>query len=243
MKKSIMFITACSLFFFFSCSQNDASNDSDNFNDSDFQLQEEEVVNDEDHIENDNNADDADDAAVIDDEQITDDITEKPDENDDDTSEIQDEDSDGQTKTDLELYADCVFEKVNEFRLLNGVGTNYERDEKLDEVGKYYSGYMADHNQFTHSADGMNFGERLDSYGVAWLSAGENLQKNSMFTWSSACEETVNGNGGWAKSTQGHREAMLGQDKSGVDKGWTHAGAGVAKNGNDWYVTMYFVKY
>lgn len=242
MKKLIMFITACSLFFFFSCSQNDASNDSDDSDDSDFQLQEEEVINDEDHVENDNNADDADDASVIDYEQITDDITEKPDENDD-ISQVHDEDSGEQTKTELELYADCVFDKVNEFRLLNGVGTNYERDEKLDEVGRCYSGYMAEHNQFTHSADGMNFGERLDSYGVAWVSAGENLQKNSMFTWSSACEETVNGSGGWAKSTQGHREAMLGQDKSGVDKGWTHAGAGVAKNGNDWYVTMYFVKY
>lgn len=146
-------------------------------------------------------------------------------------------------KTDFEKYADCVFDKVNAFRAAHSKPVAYIRDTKLDEVAVYYSTYMADNNVFAHSADGKSFGDRLDSYGVKWTSAGENLQKNSMSAWAAACEETVNGSGGWANSTQGHREAMLGQDTSGKDKGWTHAGAGVAKGGGSWYVTMYFVKY
>ncbi len=146
-------------------------------------------------------------------------------------------------KSDLERYADCVFDKVNAFRAANGKPAAYLRDTKLDEVGVYYSGYMAKNNVFAHSADGKNFGERLDSFGVKWASAGENLQKNSKATWETACQETVNGSGGWANSTAGHKEAMLGKTQDGTDKGWTHAGVGVAKAGSQWYVAMYFVRY
>lgn|GEM_PF-3171737 len=145
---------------------------------------------------------------------------------------------------DAHRYACCVFEQVNVFRSQAGLGLiDYVYDAKLAEVGFYYAGYMADNNTFAHSADGINFGQRLDNFGVAWVSAGENLQRNSRSSWESACQETVWGSGGWANSTQGHREAMLGQDTSGTPKGWTHAGAGVAKSGGYWYVAMYFVKY
>jgi len=145
---------------------------------------------------------------------------------------------------DAHRYACCVFEQVNLFRSQAGLGLiDYVYDAKLAEVGFYYAGYMADHNSFAHSADGINFGQRLDNFGVAWASAGENLQRNTRSSWEQACQETVWGSGGWANSTQGHREAMLGQAANGTPKGWTHAGAGVAKSGVYWYVAMYFVKY
>jgi hypothetical protein len=113
----------------------------------------------------------------------------------------------------------------------------------LDETAFWYADYMATNGVFAHSADGRNFGERLDAFDVAWASAGENLQRNSLRSWESACQETVRGSGGWLNSRSGHREAMLGQDASGVDKRWTHAAAGVARAGGQWYVAMYFVKF
>lgn len=141
-------------------------------------------------------------------------------------------------------YADCVFEAVNAFRSSQGLKVAYVRDGKLDQVGATYAEYMSDRGLFAHSADGQSFGDRLDAAGVAWASAAENLQKNGIPNVASACAETVNGQGGWANSTQGHREAMLGQDANGTDKGFTHAGVGVARDGSgQWRVAMYFVRY
>lgn len=141
-------------------------------------------------------------------------------------------------------YADCVFEAVNAFRSNQGLKVAYVRDGKLDQVGATYAEYMSDRGLFAHSADGQSFGDRLDAAGVAWASAAENLQKNGFSSVTSACAETVNGQGGWASSTQGHREAMLGQDANGTDKGFTHAGVGVARDGSgQWRVAMYFVRY
>jgi uncharacterized protein YkwD len=144
--------------------------------------------------------------------------------------------------SDVNRYACCVFEQVNLYRERNGLSA-YQWNTGLSEAGFYYADYMARNRVFAHSADGMNVGQRLDEYDVAWASAGENLQRNDLSNWSAACNETVNGRGGWANSRSGHREAMLGQDASGVDKRWTHAAAGVARNGNDWYVAMYFVRF
>ncbi len=236
-KITLIFAT---LLLLLSCSQSDVAEDLDNTLESDS------FINDSDQIFDENSKDDF--PEVPDDEQREEPDNESHEVDDEyydfsDDPSILDDDVIDDQKTEFELYADCVFEKVNEFRSLSGVGTSYERDKKLDEVGEYYSGYMADNNTFAHSADGMNFGERLDSFGVAWVSAGENLQKNSFFSWLSACNETVNGSGGWSNSTQGHREAMLGKDRNGNDKGWTHAGVGVSKKGSSWYVAMYFVKF
>lgn len=143
---------------------------------------------------------------------------------------------------DAHRYACCVFDAVNAYRGAQGLDP-YVFDSALTEVGFYYADYMASNGVYAHSADGMNFGERLDEFDVAWQSAGENLQRNDIGTWQAACNETVNGRGGWANSSAGHREAMLGQDRSGTDKAWSHAGVGVARAGGDWYVAMYFVRY
>lgn len=146
------------------------------------------------------------------------------------------------TSSDENRYACCVLEQVNLFRVANGLPA-YQWNAGVSETAFYYADYMAENRVFAHSADGMSFGERLDEFNVAWASAGENLQRNDLSLWNSACNETVNGRGGWANSRNGHREAMLGQDASGTDKQWTHAAAGVARNGNDWYVAMYFVRF
>ena len=135
-------------------------------------------------------------------------------------------------------------EKITAFRAEHGVGlVDYVWDENIAECAFYYAEYMAEHNDFSHGADGLNFGDRLDDFDVAWSSAGENLQRNGESSWSAACHETVWGSGGWANSTAGHREAMLGQDPSETPKGWTHAAAGVGESWGQWYVAMYFVKY
>lgn len=145
---------------------------------------------------------------------------------------------------DFHRYACCVLDEVNRYRLENGVGlVDYVWDPDIASCAFYYAQYMAAHGTFAHGADGQNFGDRLDSFGVAWASAGENLQRNSEIGWEAACQETVWGWGGWAHSTDGHREAMLGQDPSGTDKMWTHAAAGVDRSGTRWYVAMYFVRY
>ena len=146
------------------------------------------------------------------------------------------------TSSDANRYACCVLEQVNLFRQSNGLPA-YQWNPGVSETAFYYADFMAQNRVFAHSADGMNFGERLDEFDVPWASAGENLQRNDLSLWNAACNETVNGRGGWVNSRNGHREAMLGQDASGTDKQWTHAAAGVARSGNDWYVAMYFVRF
>jgi uncharacterized protein YkwD len=146
------------------------------------------------------------------------------------------------SSSDEARYACCVFDQVNAYRQTNSLAP-YQWNDGLSRAGFYYADFMATNRVFAHSADGMNVGERLDEYGVAWASAGENLQRNDLRDWSLACNETVNGRGGWANSRSGHREAMLGQDASGTNKNWTHAAAGVARDGDQWYVAMYFVRF
>lgn len=147
-------------------------------------------------------------------------------------------------RDDLHRYACCVFDAVNAYRAETDPSlAPYVPDPALAAVGFSYAGYMAERRVFAHSADGLSFGERLDGAGVRWASAGENLQRNTLPDWRAACTETVRGAGGWARSTSGHREAMLGMDARGTPKGWTHAGAGVARRGSEWYVAMYFVRY
>jgi uncharacterized protein YkwD len=147
-------------------------------------------------------------------------------------------------RDDLHRYACCVFDEVNAYRReTDPTLAAYVPDPALAAVGFSYAGYMAERRVFAHSADGLSFGERLDGAGVRWASAGENLQRNTLPDWRAACAETVRGAGGWARSTSGHREAMLGMDARGTPKGWTHAGAGVARRGSEWYVAMYFVRY
>jgi uncharacterized protein YkwD len=146
------------------------------------------------------------------------------------------------TSSDANRYACCVLEQVNLYRERNGLPA-YQWNVGVSETAFYYADYMAQNRVFAHSADGMNFGERLDEFDVPWASAGENLQRNDLSLWNAACNETVNGRGGWVNSRNGHREAMLGQDASGTDKQWTHAAAGIARNGNEWYVAMYFVRF
>lgn len=145
---------------------------------------------------------------------------------------------------DAHRYACCVLDEVNAFRAETDPGlAPYVADPSLATVAFDYAAYMAERRVFAHSADGRSFGDRLDAYGVAWASAGENLQRNTLPGWREACTETVRGAGGWARSRSGHREAMLGQDASGSPRNWTHAAAGVARRGSEWYVAMYFVRY
>lgn len=171
-----------------------------------------------------------------------------PDTSEADTSEADTTDAevspggDGCDSDDLHRYACCVFDQVNVFRAESGLGP-YVQDADLEAVAFSYAGFMADTGQFAHSADGLQFGERLDAAGIAWASAGENLQSNTLGDWRAACEETVRGAGGWANSDAGHREAMLGQAADGSDRDWTHAAAGVGRAGGRWYVAMYFVRY
>lgn len=145
---------------------------------------------------------------------------------------------------DAHRYACCVLDEVNAFRAETDPRlAPYVADPALATVAFDYAAYMAERGIFAHSADGRSFGDRLDAYGVAWASAGENLQRNTLPGWRAACTETVWGAGGWARSRSGHREAMLGQDASGGARNWTHAAAGVARRGSEWYVAMYFVRY
>ncbi len=147
-------------------------------------------------------------------------------------------------RDDLHRYACCVVDAVNAYRAeTDPTLAPYVPDPALAAVGFSYAGYMAERRVFAHSADGLSFGARLDGAGVRWASAGENLQRNTLPDWRAACAETVRGAGGWARSASGHREAMLGMDARGTPKGWTHAGAGVARRGSEWYVAMYFVRY
>jgi uncharacterized protein YkwD len=145
---------------------------------------------------------------------------------------------------DAHRYACCVLDEVNRYRMEQGMGlVDYTWDEDIAACGFYYAQYMASHGVFAHGADGQDFGARLDSFSVAWTSAGENLQRNALAGWEDGCLETVWGPGGWASSSAGHREAMLGMDSSSTPKGWTHAAAGVARGGGRWYVAMYFVRF
>lgn len=144
---------------------------------------------------------------------------------------------------DAHRYGCCAFDRVNAWRAEQGEPTPYVWDARLAEVGLQYAGFMAEQQSFGHDLDGQTSGSRLTAAGIDWRSVGEILHFTSLSAWEDACVETVTGPTGWAESTDGHREAMLGQDPSGLDKAWTHGGAGVARSDGVWYVAMYVVRY
>jgi uncharacterized protein YkwD len=133
---------------------------------------------------------------------------------------------------DVQRYEECVFDEVNQARVEAGLEP-LKRDDKLDDLGHYYADLMQQTGKFAHRIDGRTVGERMESFGIPFRRAAENLQQNDYDSCESGCKETVWGRGGWMKSKKGHREAML-------DPDYERAGLGVRDDGRTWRVAMYF---
>ena len=134
----------------------------------------------------------------------------------------------------MRRYEECVFDQVNRARRSQGL-SELARDPALDQTGHYYSGLMKGTGKFAHQIDGKSVGRRLDDFGIPYMRAAENLQRNDYVDCDTGCMETVWGSGGWMQSKLGHREAML-------DSGYDRAGIGVEDDGRSWHVAMYFRK-
>lgn len=121
------------------------------------------------------------------------------------------------------------FELVNEARADEGVG-ELAYDATLSEIARAYSRRMRDEGFFAHvDPQGEDFSDRLHAASVFVTVAGENL---AVVEGSSSPASTAHraflGN-------PGHRDNLL-------DRRFTHAGIGVARRGDTYWITQLFVR-
>ncbi len=129
-------------------------------------------------------------------------------------------------ETEVEYFS---FQLVNQARGEEGAG-ELMYDETLANVARAYSRRMRDEGFFAHvDPAGMGFSDRLHAAGVHVLVAGENLAvvEGSDNPASSAHRGFLN--------NSAHRDNLL-------DGRFTHAGIGVARRGDTYWLTQLFIR-
>ncbi|MBP1970627.1 putative YkwD family protein [Virgibacillus natechei] len=118
----------------------------------------------------------------------------------------------------LNQFEQEVVDLTNQERANHGLSA-LEIDEELSNVARDKSADMADSNYFSHDSPthGSPF-DMMDSYGVDYRTAGENIAKGQQTP-----AEVVDG---WMNS-DGHRANILSED-------FTHIGVGYVEQGNHW---------
>jgi len=122
---------------------------------------------------------------------------------------------------DLAQVADLIVRRTNEFRKQEG-RQPVKTDDKLAATAQYFAQYMARTEEYSHTADGNQPGERAKKHGYKYCLIAENIAyeyNSGGFTTAGLAEGFLEG---WKKSS-GHRENML-------DRDMTQTGVAVAKN-------------
>ncbi|MEW5955951.1 MAG: CAP domain-containing protein [Candidatus Micrarchaeota archaeon] len=125
-----------------------------------------------------------------------------------------------------------TFELVNEERVAAGLEP-LEWDDRIAEVARQHSRYMAENNYFGHAdANGNRVDDRLRKAGItAFTLSGENIHKSFVGNADRMAHIALNN---WVNSASHY--ATLTRPK------FTHTGIGVAKGGTFYYFTQVFVE-
>lgn len=122
-----------------------------------------------------------------------------------------------------------LVERVNELRAGQGVAP-LRVDDALTRIARAHSCRMMREGFFSHTApSGDDVGDRVQAAGKPYRAVGENIARNV-----NACDPVDRALEGWMKS-EGHRENLL------TDR-FTETGAGVCRNGRDYYFTQVFLR-
>lgn len=122
-----------------------------------------------------------------------------------------------------------VYERINLIRQQEGLNP-LQPNENLAQVARDYSQRMAQEDFFSHTApDGSTLPQRLQSAGIRYWTAGENL-----FYGSNVPEPAPLAVRGWMESP-GHRANIL-------QRSYTTTGVGVWQDGNTYYFTQLFTR-
>ena len=109
---------------------------------------------------------------------------------------------------DLAEVEKLVVTYTNEFRQQQGRRPLAVND-KLSKAARYYAGYLARTDRFSHTADGKQPSERATQHGYAWSAVAENIgwaYNSDGFTTQELARELFEG---W-KNSPGHRRNLLG---------------------------------
>lgn len=113
-------------------------------------------------------------------------------------------------RPDLAAAAKAIFEQTNAFRKKEGRGP-VAHNPKLTAAARYFADYMAETDEYGHTADGHGPGERAKKHGYDYCIIAENIAyqfRSEGFDTGPLAERFVTG---WQKSPP-HRKNMLDPD-------------------------------
>jgi uncharacterized protein YkwD len=113
-------------------------------------------------------------------------------------------------RPDLARAAELITEKTNAFRKEEG-GAPVTADEKLTAAARYFARWMAEHDEYGHTADGKRPAERAKEHGYDYCIVLENIANafdSRGFETAQLADQFFTG---W-KESPGHRKNMLDPD-------------------------------